>query len=86
MAKSKKMTYKEFKQILKEGDNAGLIWIYSDEEGNPDFEAILNALAGYSGLLAKEAFKVGCYSSGTADKMTRDYIHGVLEKRGYYND
>lgn len=86
MAKSKKMTFKEFKEVLKRADNSGLLWIYSDENGNPDFEAILNSIAGHSRYLAEQSVRLGCGSCAVRDMEVHDFLVEELTKRGFYDD
>ena len=86
MAGKKKMTYKEFKEVLKRADNSGLLWIYSDEEGNPNFEAILNSLAGHCRYLSEESARLGCRGCASADMEVHDFLVEELTARGFYDD
>lgn len=86
MAKSKKMTFKEFKEVCKRADNSGLLWIYSDENGNPDFEAILNSIAGHNRYLAEQSVRLGCGSCAKRDMEVYDFLVDELTKRGYYDN
>ena len=86
MAGKKKMTFKEFKDILKRGNDSDMIFIYANEDGSPDFEAILNAISSNEKKCAEFSARCGCLTSAKEERRVADYLEGELAKRGYYED
>lgn len=84
--KSKKMTYAEFKKVLKGFNEAHLTNVYTDGDGNPDFESILNSLSIHEKTQAMEESRHGLNTIARISMDRHLYLFETLDARGYYND
>ena len=73
----KKMTNKEFKQIL---ENAGVSFEVLGYEG------VLNEMSGRYRQLANDLESIGCASAALEFRKTADSIYDALDARGVYDD
>lgn len=84
--KAKKMTYKEFKEILRGLHDEHLTSIYTDNEGNLDFESILNSLSIHEKQNSQQESNLGFLAISRTSMKRHDYLFNALDKRGYFDD
>lgn len=76
MAKTKKMTQKEFKEALKAGNMDFEIW---------EWEGILNVLSIFNAMQADKEESDGMTAIAEASRDRADTFYQILKNRGYYN-